>query len=435
MLGAQRAQAHSQLVGMVLVLAGLLANAVEAFAQGIATGHQLLTLLGVLGHQVQGLLQHQARLTQLLVLQSTLLLQLGQLFLQTAATQFDLLGAGAACRQAGLELAMLAPLFLGTPAQLLALFFQAQLLFAQTLKLLLKVLQGGFLLQLLLAQALDLLATGQHAAFGLAASADPQKMPANPITVPADQALPLAQARTQRQRLGQVIDRFHLPQPGRQVDAPFDFVQQAARQPRALAACQQQPQLALFQIGKIEAAEIIDQYGLQISAQHRLHCQLPARLDPKPFSQARSLCQALPMQPVCGTYARLQRGLLQGLKRGQPPAQTLQVALCLLLRLSGLLQLLAGAVEPLDHLLFGQLQLFQQHFAAGQLLGQLKHGGVLRLGSQQVALFTQLALTLRQPLQAGFQLLQPRLLHFSLTTRFGGPGVEAVPLLLPAVHA
>ena len=60
-LGAQRAQAHGQLVGVVLVLAGLLAHPVEGFAQGVAAGHQLLALLGVLGHQLQGLLQQQAR--------------------------------------------------------------------------------------------------------------------------------------------------------------------------------------------------------------------------------------------------------------------------------------------------------------------------------------------------------------------------------------
>ncbi|MNG97992.1 hypothetical protein D3C81_988880 [compost metagenome] len=94
-LGAQRAEAHGQLMGVVLVLAGLLANTVEAFAQGVAPGHQLFALLGVLGHQVQGFLKHQARLAQLFVLDRALFVELGQLFLQAAAPQFKLFGAGA----------------------------------------------------------------------------------------------------------------------------------------------------------------------------------------------------------------------------------------------------------------------------------------------------------------------------------------------------
>ncbi|MNH08125.1 hypothetical protein D3C79_675320 [compost metagenome] len=98
------------------MLASFLADPVKAFAQCIAAGHQLFALLGVLGHQVQGLLQHQAGFAQLLMLQSALLLKFAQFFLQPAPTQLHLFGTGPACRKAGLELAMLAALFLGATA-------------------------------------------------------------------------------------------------------------------------------------------------------------------------------------------------------------------------------------------------------------------------------------------------------------------------------
>lgn len=56
MLGPQGAQAHRQLMGMILVLTSLLTDTIEPFAQSVAPGHQLLALLGVLSHPLQGFL-------------------------------------------------------------------------------------------------------------------------------------------------------------------------------------------------------------------------------------------------------------------------------------------------------------------------------------------------------------------------------------------
>lgn len=123
-LGTQRPQAHRQLVSVVLVLAGLLTHPVKAFAQGVAAGHQLFALLGVLGHELQSLLQQQACFAQLLVFQGALLFQLAQLFVQAAAAQLDLLGARAAGRKTGLQLAVQAVFILCAAAQLFALLLQ-----------------------------------------------------------------------------------------------------------------------------------------------------------------------------------------------------------------------------------------------------------------------------------------------------------------------
>ncbi|MCY1395629.1 hypothetical protein D9M71_105790 [compost metagenome] len=97
-LGSQRAQAHRQLMSMILVLTGFLTHPVEALAQAVALSQQQLTLFGVLGHDVEGVLQLQARLTQLFVLDSALLGQLGQFFIQAAAAQGQLFDLGLARR-------------------------------------------------------------------------------------------------------------------------------------------------------------------------------------------------------------------------------------------------------------------------------------------------------------------------------------------------
>ncbi|MNE50304.1 hypothetical protein D3C80_1448690 [compost metagenome] len=120
-------------------------------------------------------------------------------------------------------------------------------------------------------------------------------MPADPVAIAADQALPFTERCTLRQCLGQVFYRFDLAQPRCQVDTAFDLFQQAAGQRRAGTAGQQQAQLALLQASEIKAAEIVHQHGLQIGAKHRFHGQLPARLHTQPFSQARLLLQALAM--------------------------------------------------------------------------------------------------------------------------------------------
>ncbi|MNP82055.1 hypothetical protein D3C76_1805730 [compost metagenome] len=51
-----------------------------------------------------------------------------------------------------------------------------------------------------------------------------------------------------------------------------------------------------------------------------------------------------------------------------------------------MLELFTHPFQALDHLLLDHLQLFEQQLAAGNLLGQLKRGGVLRVGAKLVAL-------------------------------------------------
>lgn len=164
------------------------------------------------------------------MLHGALLFKLGQFFKQAPTAQRDLLGSGATGREPGIQFAMQTVFFLGTAAKLFALLFLVQLLLAQGLQLLLKLLQCRFLLLLLLPQALDFLATRQHAAFSFTTTAHPQEVPANPVAIAADQALAFAKRHALRQCLGQVLHRLDLAQPGRQVDATCDLFQQAARQ-------------------------------------------------------------------------------------------------------------------------------------------------------------------------------------------------------------
>ena len=173
---------------------------------------------------------------------------------------------------------------------------------------------------------------------------------------------------------------------------------------------------------------------MQIGAQYGFHRQLPAGFDFQAFGQARALGQMLVAQPFGGAGAWVERGLLQGFQRSQPTIEPLQVALGLLLRLGRGVQLLTQLLQALHLLFFAGLQLFQGHFAFGQLFAQRHDRRVFRIGSEQYALLLQPTLALGQTFHAGFQLLDARLLHLGLAAWLGGSQVEGVPLFLPAVH-
>ncbi|MNZ56899.1 hypothetical protein D3C78_748590 [compost metagenome] len=96
--------------------------------------------------------------------------------------------------------------------------------------------------------------------------------------------------------------------------------------------------------------------------------------------------------------------------------------------------MLAQLLELFDLSLFTGLQIFEGRLRLGELLAELHDRRVFRVRREQGALFAQALLTIGQALQAGFQLLDPRLLDFGLTARFGGGEVERIPLLLPAMH-
>jgi hypothetical protein len=59
-LGLERANAHCQLVSMILVLTRVLAHPIETFTQAVAAGQQAFALLVVLRHGIQRVLQLQA---------------------------------------------------------------------------------------------------------------------------------------------------------------------------------------------------------------------------------------------------------------------------------------------------------------------------------------------------------------------------------------
>ncbi|MCY1395631.1 hypothetical protein D9M71_105810 [compost metagenome] len=90
-----------------------------------------------------------------------------------------------------------------------------------------------------------------------------------------------------------------------------------------------------------------------------------------------------------------------------------------MLGLGRLLQGTTQLFQTLDLLLFAGVQLFQEQLAAGQLLAQFEDGRILRIGRQQLQLFTKAALALGQALHALVQLLDARLLHFGLAPGFG----------------
>ncbi|RMS49368.1 hypothetical protein ALP64_203307 [Pseudomonas syringae pv. actinidiae] len=137
-------------------------------------------------------------------------------------------------------------------------------------------------------------------------------MPAYPVTVAADQALPGAQLHAARQRFVKILDRNHLTQPGRQIDLAFDLFQQAARHADRVGTGTEQAQITLLKVGQIEPVEIIDQHRLQIGTQYSFDCQLPARLYAQPLGQARALGQLLITQPFGSASIRIERSLLQG---------------------------------------------------------------------------------------------------------------------------
>ncbi|MNP07055.1 hypothetical protein D3C76_990650 [compost metagenome] len=130
MLGAQGTQAHGQLMSVILVLTSFLAHPVETLTQAVALGQKQFALFGVLGHQIEGLLELQARFTEILAFEGALLQQFGQLFLQTPTAQAQLLGARLAGRQPSVEFTLLAGLVLGATTQLFAALLKVLLLLA-----------------------------------------------------------------------------------------------------------------------------------------------------------------------------------------------------------------------------------------------------------------------------------------------------------------
>ncbi|RMS16528.1 hypothetical protein ALP71_03018 [Pseudomonas coronafaciens pv. garcae] len=139
-------------------------------------------------------------------------------------------------------------------------------------------------------------------------------------------------------------------------------------------------------------------------------------------------------QPLRGAGVGIKCCLLQGLQRSQSAVQPLQLTLRLLLRLAGVLQGLAQLLQTLDSLLFAHVQLFEGQVTGGEVFAQLENGRVFRVSGEQLALIGQTSLTLRQSLDALFQLLNTRLLNLRLALRLGRLLVEDVPLLLPVLH-
>ncbi|MNI13042.1 hypothetical protein D3C73_662520 [compost metagenome] len=106
----------------------------------------------------------------------------------------------------------------------------------------------------------------------------------------------------------------------------------------------------------------------------------------------------------------------------------------LLLRGQRLLQFLTQLLKLFDLGFFAGLQILERRFGFSELLAERHDRRVFRVRREQGAFFAKTLLAIGQALQAGFQLLDPRLLHFGLTARLGGGEVERIPLLLPAVH-
>ncbi len=104
--------------------------------------------------------------------------------------------------------------------------------------------------------------------------------------------------------------------------------------------------------------------------------------------------------------------MLQGFQRGDAAVHALQFALRLLLLAVHLLQLLAQLLQLFVGLLLRGGQLLEVHLADRQLLAQLQHRRIFRVGHQQLALVFQTPLALGQALQALLQLLNARLLDF-----------------------
>ncbi|KPW69291.1 Unknown protein sequence, partial [Pseudomonas syringae pv. broussonetiae] len=259
-------------------------------------------------------------------------------------------------------------------------------------------------------------------------------MPPDPIAVTADQALSGAELRTSHQRFVQILDRNHLAQPGGQINRTVHFLQQAARHPHCIGTGAEQAQITLLEVRQIKRVEVIHQHSLQIRAEHGLHGQLPACFNAQPFGQTRALGQLLIAQPFGGAGVRVKCRLLQRFQGSQTPVETLQLALRLLLRLTGLLQSFTQLLNTLDRLLFTCVQFFKGHVTGGEVFAQFQNGRIFRIGGQQLTLFGQTPLAFGQAFDALFKLLNARLLDLRLALWLGGLLIEDVPLLLPALH-
>src|SRR5690606_21124215 len=176
-----------QLMGLVLALSRLLTNPIEAVTQDIAAAQQCLTLFAVQRHGVQRILQLQARFPQLLGFQRSLLAEFAQFLVQPLAPQAQLLQLGPAGQQLCLEFALLTRFVLMSTTLLIANLLLHALGLAELLQTVLELSQAGFSLIAFGIKVFQFLAARQHAGFRLSGTPHPQEMPAEPVTVAADE--------------------------------------------------------------------------------------------------------------------------------------------------------------------------------------------------------------------------------------------------------
>ncbi len=157
---------------------------------------------------------------------------------------------------------MLACFFLLLTTLQLALTFESGLFAAQRGDAILHRRQARFAFITLGQQALQFLPTRQHAGFRLAGATHPQKMPADPIAIRADQTLALRQRRALGQCAFQRLDRSHVAQPWRKIKRRLDPLQQAAQAAVTAARRADQIQCALLEACKLDLGEIVQQHRL-----------------------------------------------------------------------------------------------------------------------------------------------------------------------------
>ena len=211
-LRPQRADPHRQLVRMVLVGTGILANPVEPFAQGVTPASRV-SRRSVSSAMLSSASCRVRRASLSCPVPARAARPVPPLFVETAATQYQLLDLGLLRGQLRLQLAVPAALLLDLAPHLLARAFQLALLVAgrsQTPR----PRQRGFPGTRAVPATPPVPGRGRACRPGPVAAPDPQEVPADPVAIAADQALAVVQGAALGERLFQGLHRFHPGQPG-----------------------------------------------------------------------------------------------------------------------------------------------------------------------------------------------------------------------------
>ena len=434
-LGAPGFQRQGQRVGCLARGAGGVAGTVAGLDQAAALGFQRLAAGLQPGHAAHQVFQLRARFARLRAAAVDGLHQLLQLGIDPGQAVAGRIQPALLALQLAGQLGHAAMGQVQRPLRFLALLFSGQQLATARTRFFLKLRLALLQLPDAGAQRLDLALAQQRALLGRARAQHAHPAGAQALAAAGDHRVAFAQACLQRAGVFQRFGHVQAAQQAPDRQRTAYLCRQRSRGEAALALLrghQRQPALAQVGKGADQRLRLVHQHAFDQLAERALDRVLPAAFHLQALAHAGGRIQPLALQPFHrGALLLAQRGVLQGLQRGQPAALLLQplaqlgdlvlgVALLLLQGQRGLLARLQVLVER-----------FQRGLLFLVLLGRRAEALGQRVQVQPEALAGQLLAAPVGVQRLPVQVVHAGALHVRGARSFGGLAPVRVPALLP----